>query len=159
MLRCSYIKSYLQLFGLKSYSYLIFKTLNLYGLCPYASSVKTECWGIIWNPQRSSQWCPLLLACYCSAIVLWVIYIYILSLYFCKPKFIWNVSCAFLPVSLWCLVVSFLLCFEALFCCVLCCMLYPCSLWCSCGRVLMSNHNVKHTVLVIVFFYALLFLN
>jgi hypothetical protein len=61
---------------------LIFKILNWYGLCR-ASSVKTEYWGVIWSPQRSSQWCPLFFACCGSAIIIWTLYIY--SLYFYTP--------------------------------------------------------------------------
>jgi hypothetical protein len=42
--------------------------------------LKTECWGIIWSPQRFSQLFPLYFACNVSAIILWV-YMYILYYY------------------------------------------------------------------------------
>jgi hypothetical protein len=70
--------------------------------------------GVLRGPRSDF---PLFLACYDSAYIVWV---YMLSLYFCDAVFIWNLSHPFLPVSLLCLVVSSLLCFEALFCRVLC---------------------------------------
>jgi hypothetical protein len=40
--------------------------MNQYGLCRCASSVKTEYWGVVWCPQKSSQLYILIFVCYGS---------------------------------------------------------------------------------------------
>jgi hypothetical protein len=84
--------------------------LNRYGCALVPLLLKRNngvLFGVLRVPRSDA---PFFLACYGSAIILWVLYIYILSLYLCTPKIYWGLSYA------WCLVVSFLLCFEALFC-------------------------------------------
>jgi hypothetical protein len=103
--------------------------------------------GVLRDPR---SYFPFFLARYGSAIMLQVLYLYIRHYVSVSPNLFEFILCA--PTRI---VVCFLLCFEALICRVLCSVFNLCSLWHSYGRVLMSYHSVKHTILVIVFFYAL----
>jgi hypothetical protein len=94
--------------------------------------------GVLFGVLRGPRSDAPFFACYGSAIILWVLYIYFHCISI-PPEFIRNLSYVFLPVSLWCPVASVMLCFEALFCCVLCGIfinLFPVALLWACTHVL-----------------------
>jgi hypothetical protein len=107
-----------------------------------------EYWGVIWSPREvlavMSPFFSLLWFCNYIIINTYIVFL--------NPNICWDLSYSFLPVSLWCLWLSFCCVLRHYF--VIChvAYLYPCSPWRSYGRVLMSYHNVKHTILVIIFF-------